>query len=72
MTQSRDLCDPTHPDRLQPEQRLTEVARILAAGVMRMREHQNQAATSTLRIPPESGDTRLELSRRTRPDGQGG
>ncbi len=38
MAKRRDLFDPTDPARLEPEQRLTEVAAILAAGVIRMRE----------------------------------
>ena len=38
MIKRRDLFDPTDPDGLQPEQRLHEVAAILAAGVIRMRQ----------------------------------
>jgi len=33
-----DLHDPSDPEQLRPEQRLVEVAAILAAGVVRMRE----------------------------------
>lgn len=40
MATRRNLFDPTDPVRLQPQQRLTEVAAILAAGVIRMREQQ--------------------------------
>ncbi|NOT00441.1 MAG: hypothetical protein HOP29_07415 [Phycisphaerales bacterium] len=38
MATRRDLFDPADPADLQPEQRLTEVAAILAAGVIHMRE----------------------------------
>ncbi len=93
MVKRRDPFDPTDPDRLQPEQRLTEVAAILAAGVIRMRERRavavpkarpcrNSASSPSQpnrrreacmpKIPPESGETRLELSRRSSPDGQRG
>ena len=94
MATRRDLFDPTDPARLQPEQRRTEVASILAAGVIRMRAKRRavtapnvracpgrvqDTATSTHRttarmpkISPESGETRLEVSRRSSPDGQRG
>jgi len=38
MATRRDLFDPTDPATLQPEQRQREIAAILAAGVIRMRE----------------------------------
>ena len=94
MAKRRDLFDPTDPARLQPEQRLTDVASILAAGVIRMREKRRAAPAPIVRarpgrvrstasssrrraacmskIPPESRETRLELSRRSSPDGQRG
>jgi len=85
-----DLFDPTDAAGLQPEQRLTEVAAILAAGVIRMRGRRaaalhkvrqcrnNRSAglsgrgevRSMSQIPSESGQNRLELSRRSSPDGQ--
>lgn len=37
MASRRDLFDPSDPEQLRPEQRLVEVAAILAAGVIRMR-----------------------------------
>jgi len=93
MATRRDLFDPTDPEGLQSEQRLSEVAAILAAGVIRMREQRavtvsevrpcrnwvrstgsprRRAAASVSKIPPESDETRLEVSRETRPDGQCG
>ena len=49
MAKRRELFDPTDPDRLQPEQRLTEVAAILAAGVIRIRE---QRAVTVPKVRP--------------------
>ena len=93
MTKHRDLFDPTDPAGLQPEQHLVEVAAILAAGVIRMREQRaatvpkvrpcrnrvrrasspnRRRETCLPKIAPESGETRLEVSRETRPDGQCG
>ena len=68
MANRRDLFDPTDPNRMTPEQRLDEVAAILAAGVRRMRERR-RAAACVPKISPESGETCLELSRRSSPDG---
>jgi len=72
------VFDPADAPDLHPEQRQREIAAILAAGVIRMRVR--RAATSSSRrtpacmseISPESGETRLELSRRSSPDGQCG
>ena len=71
MAKRRDQFDPTDQAGLQPEQRLTEVAAILAAGVLRLRERR-RTVTCMPRISPESGETRLELPARSRPDGQRG
>jgi hypothetical protein len=38
MATRRDLFDPSDPEQLRPEQRLAEIAAILAAGVIRMRQ----------------------------------
>ena len=38
MAKRSDRSDPTDPVSLRPEQRLTELAMILAVGVLRMRE----------------------------------
>jgi len=94
MATGRDLFDPTDPTGLTPEQRLTGIAAILAAGLVRMRERRRATATGnggarpgrtrgtaasdrrtlayTSEISPESGETRLELSHRSSPDGQRG
>ena len=56
MAKRRDLLEPTDPDRLEPEQRLAEVAAILAAGVIRMRRWRQRATASPqLSNLPESG-----------------
>lgn len=91
MAMRRDLLDPTIPANLQPEQRQREVAAILAAGVIRMRQNGRGrprpiaprartcdaphsvapvAPACMSQILPESGETRLELSRDGCPDGQ--
>jgi hypothetical protein len=69
---------------LQHDQRQREVAAILAAGVIRIRVRRGTASSSRRappasrrtsrmsQIPPESGETRLELSRRSSPDAQCG
>jgi len=49
MTTRRALYDPTDPAGLQPEQRLHEVAAIVAAGVIRMR---GQRAVSMPKVRP--------------------
>ena len=54
MAKRRDLFDPTDPANLQPEQRLTEVAAILAAGAIRMRAR--RAATVRKNQPGRSRD----------------
>jgi hypothetical protein len=54
-----DYClaggNPLAPDLMTAEQRLTEVAQILAAGLMRLRRRQSMSAAS-------SGDFRLDFS----------
>jgi ribosomal protein L19E len=94
MATRRVLFDPADPADLQPDQRQREVAAILAAGVIRMREKRGAApsrivrtradrahgtasssrrwAACTSQISPESGQSRLELPRRSSPDGQRG
>ncbi len=71
MAKHRDVHDSTDPAELQPERRLTEVAAILARGILRMRELR-RASASIPEISPKSGETRLEVSRRSSPDGQSG
>ena len=78
MATRRVLFDPTDPTSLQPEQRQRDVAAILAAGVIRMRVRRGTTSSSRRsaacmsQISPESGETRLELSPRSSPDGQRG
>lgn len=78
MAKRRVSFDPAGPADLHPEQRQREVAAILAAGVIRMRMRRVAASSSRRtaacmsQIPGESGETRLELSRRSSPDGQCG
>lgn len=93
MLSHRVTHDPSRPDNLSSERRLTDVSAILAAGVIRLRARQRSAAattrdsstplrtagqappttsTSTFKSAPESRETRLELSRRSGPDGQRG
>lgn len=78
MATPRNRSDPTDPAGLHPEQRQREVAAILAAGVIRMRvrraaaSSQRSNAARMSQISPESAETRLELSRRSSPDGQRG
>jgi hypothetical protein len=78
MATRRALFDPAGPADLHPEQRQREVAAILAAGVIRIRMRRGATSASgwtaarMSQISPESGATRLELSRRSSPDGQCG
>lgn len=90
MAVRHELFDPTDPAILKPEQRHREVATILAAGLIRMREQRSvtvpnvrscrnsgrstspvglRRSSDMSEIPPESGETRLEVSRSSRPDG---
>ena len=74
MAKRRDLFDPTDPAHMTLQHRLGEVAAVLAAGVLRMRERRRKRAIASPQLSDfsESGDTRLELSRRSSPDGQCG
>jgi len=78
MAAHREPFDPTDPANLAPERRQGDVAAILAASVIRMRMRRgatslrHRATASMSQISPESGETRLELSRRSSPDGQRG
>lgn len=78
MAARRVLFDLADPADLHLEQRQREVAVILAAGVIRMRLRRgaasphSRAAACMSQISPQSGETRLELSRRSSPDGQCG
>ncbi len=74
MAKRRDLFDPTDLAHMTPPQRLREVAAVLAAGVLRIREQRRKRAVASPRFSDvsESGEIRLELSRRSSPDGQRG
>lgn len=78
MATRRVPFDPADAAHLHPEQRQREVAAILAAGVMRMRVRRGTTSSGRRtpacmpQIPPGSGETGLELSRRSSPDGQCG
>ncbi len=59
-----ETFDPTDPDSMTPEQRLAEIAQILAAGIFRM--HQRAAlpapefpSDSVLNRLADGGETRL-------------
>ncbi len=71
MTKRRDVHDPTDPAAFRPEQRLSEVAAIVARGVLRLRDHRRANIPGSEK-PPESAKTSLELSGQSRPDGQSG
>lgn len=60
--------DPPDPANMTPEQRLDEVASILARGILRLHGRVS-AHASPAENPPESSTTCLELSAPSRPDG---
>jgi hypothetical protein len=64
MATHRDLFDPTDPAKLQPEQCLTQVAAILAAGVIRMREKRKAAPAPIVRTRPGRSRGAASSSRR--------
>jgi hypothetical protein len=68
--------DPTDPANMTPDERLTEVASILAEGVLRLRRRQAVSAPDSPRIHAvesgESGGIGLEVSPETRLHGQRG
>ncbi len=51
--------------RTPDEQRLVEVALILAAGILRLRDRQSLPDPENSEIPKESGPDPLEVSRNT-------
>jgi hypothetical protein len=68
------LChDPTDPSNLTAEQRLEEIASILAAGVLRLHRHAAiPAASFPSGFPPDSAPSGLDNSPQTRLHGHGG
>ena len=61
--------DPTDPDSMTSEQRLAEIAQILAAGILRL--HQ-RAALPAPEIPSDSASNRLADGAKTRRHGHRG
>jgi len=65
--------DPTDPANLTSSERLTEVAAILAAGIIRLRRRAAlSAAQGDSQIPPESGQNGLDVCPEFRLHGQRG
>ncbi len=62
--------DPTDPVHMTPEERLTELAAILAAGVLRLHRRAAIPVSPNPQIPSDSGQNCLDLSSRSSPDGQ--
>lgn len=63
MATRRDPFDPTDPANLQPEQRQHEVAAILAAGVIRMREKRRASPVGAISKAPGTGQSASPLGR---------
>lgn len=65
--------DPTDPANLTSSERLTEVAAILAAGIIRLRRRAALSAPAAEpQIPPESGQNGLDVGAEFRLHGQRG
>ena len=60
--------DPTHPDLLTPEQRLDELAAILAAGARRLLSH---CASTPPQTDPDSTPNQLDVPRQQSVYGHG-
>ncbi len=61
--------DPTDPANMSPQERLAEVAAILAEGLLRLHR---RAAISAPKIPSDSDQNCLDAGADIGPDGQGG
>ena len=72
MATRRIIIDPSHPAAMTPEQRRTELATILAAGVIRHVEQRHLAAVPMSKNAADSGETRLEVPPDPRPYGPRG
>lgn len=72
MASRRIIIDPSDPAAMTPEQRRTELASILAAGVIRHVEQQHLAAVPMSKNAADSGKTRLEVPPDPRPYGPRG
>ncbi len=62
--------DPTDPTHIPPEERLIEVAAILAAGVLRLHRRAALPVPPDAEIPLDSGRNCLERPVQPSPDGQ--
>ncbi len=62
--------DPTDPAHMSPEERLTELAAILAAGVLRLHRLAAISVSPNPQIPSDSRQNCLDLPARSSPDGQ--
>jgi len=72
MAQRRDVFEPTSPARMSPEQRLGELAAILATGVIRLRRRRCQSIDLLAPATPDFLEKLLEFPREVSPDGQRG
>jgi len=62
--------DPTDPAYMTPEERLTESAAILAAGVLRLHRRAAIPVSPDAQIPSDSSRNCLDLPVHVSPDGQ--
>jgi hypothetical protein len=61
--------EPTDPAHMTPEDRLTDLAVILATGVLRLHRRAAISVSPNPQIPSDSGQNCLDLSARPSPDG---
>ena len=64
--------DPNDPADMSPQERLTEIASILAQGVFRVRRQGFSTPNPAPNPDPESSQNGLEVPDESRPDGQRG
>jgi hypothetical protein len=64
--------DPTDPDQMSADERVAEVAAILAVGVLRLHRRHALAAPASPQISSTSARTGLEVPADLRLDGQHG
>ena len=64
--------DPTDPAYMTPEERVRELAAILAAGVLRLHRRAAIPVLPDSQIPPDSAPNCLDLPVHVSPDGQRG
>jgi hypothetical protein len=61
--------DPSHPESMTADERLAEIANILADGALRLRQRAALATVSPLSLPAESSQIRLDVCPETRTHG---